>query len=87
MLALEITAQLLIEHAGSDLQQMVGTRWGPPHLLFIWTPPDVQGFFQCDDQTDEAAGLYPACFASRSLRALMVSADPGSADFQRKNTR
>src|SRR5450631_745414 len=32
--------------------------------------------FQCDDRTDEAAGLYPACFAGGSLRALMVSADP-----------
>jgi hypothetical protein len=36
--ALEISAQLLIEHAGSDLQQMVGTRWGPPHLLFLHKP-------------------------------------------------
>ena len=38
MPALEIAAQLLIEHAGSDLQQMVGTRWGPPHLLFLHKP-------------------------------------------------
>ena len=38
MPALEIPAQLLIEHAGSDLQQMVGTRWGPPHLLFLHKP-------------------------------------------------
>ena len=35
MPALEIPAQLLIEHAGSDLQQMVGSPWGPPHLLFL----------------------------------------------------
>ena len=33
MPALEIPAQLLVEHAGSHLQQMVGTRWGSPHLL------------------------------------------------------
>lgn len=26
--------------------------------------------------TDKAAGLYPACFAGGSLRALMDSADP-----------
>jgi hypothetical protein len=36
--ALEIPTQLLIEHAGSDLQQMVDTRWGPPHLLFLHKP-------------------------------------------------
>jgi hypothetical protein len=36
--ALEIPAQLLIKHAGSDLQQMMGTRWGPPHLLFLHKP-------------------------------------------------
>jgi hypothetical protein len=36
--ALEIPAQLLIEHAGSDLQQMVGSRWGPPHLLSLHKP-------------------------------------------------
>jgi hypothetical protein len=35
---LEIPAQLLIEHAGSDLQQMVGSRWSPPHLLFLHKP-------------------------------------------------
>jgi hypothetical protein len=34
----EIPAQLLIEHAGADLQQMVGTRWGPQHLLFLHKP-------------------------------------------------
>jgi hypothetical protein len=43
--ALKITAQLLIEHAGPDLQQPVGARGRPTHLLSIWTPPDVQGLF------------------------------------------
>ena len=38
MPALEIAAQLLIEHTGSDLQQMVGSRWGPSHLLFLHKP-------------------------------------------------
>ena len=38
MPALEIATQLLIEHAGSDLQQTVGTLWGPPHLLFLHKP-------------------------------------------------
>src|SRR5260370_28658616 len=30
----------------------------------------------CGGPTDEAAGLYPACFAGQSLRALMDFADP-----------
>ena len=38
MPALEIPAQLPIEHAGSDLQRMVGSRWSPPHLLFFHKP-------------------------------------------------
>lgn len=38
MPALEIPAQLLVEHAGSDLQQKVGTRWGSPHLLCLHKP-------------------------------------------------
>ena len=38
MPALEIPAQLLIEHAGSDLQQMLRSRWGPPHLSFLHKP-------------------------------------------------
>jgi hypothetical protein len=36
--ALKIPAQLLIEHAGSYLQQMAGSRWGPSHLLFLHKP-------------------------------------------------
>jgi hypothetical protein len=36
--ALEITAQLLIEHAGPDLQQPVGARGRPTHLLSLHKP-------------------------------------------------
>jgi hypothetical protein len=35
MPALEVSAQLLIEHAGSYLQQSMGAVWCPPHLLFL----------------------------------------------------
>jgi hypothetical protein len=35
-------------------------------MTFIWTPPGVQGLFGV--MADKAAGLYPACFADRSLR-------------------
>jgi hypothetical protein len=38
MPALEITAQLLIEHAGPDLQQPVSARGGPTHLLSLHKP-------------------------------------------------
>jgi len=38
MPALEITAQLLIEHAGPDLQQPVGARGRPTHLLSLHRP-------------------------------------------------
>jgi hypothetical protein len=34
----KIAAHLLIEHAGFDLQQMVGTHWGPPVPGFLHKP-------------------------------------------------
>jgi hypothetical protein len=37
--ALEVTAQLLIQNAGSDLRQLASARWGPPHLLIFIKPP------------------------------------------------
>jgi hypothetical protein len=33
------TAPSVIEHLGADLQQQVGARGGPPHLLFLHKPP------------------------------------------------
>ena len=36
--ALKITAQLLIENSGPDLQQLVGARGGSTHLLFLHKP-------------------------------------------------
>jgi len=53
MPALEITAQLLIEYTGPDLQELVGASWGPPHLLFL---DQLLAHDLVDGGLDEAGG-------------------------------
>jgi hypothetical protein len=45
-------------------------------ITVIWTPPDVQGLFGVMAEQMRPQVYIRPCFASRSLRALMDSADP-----------